>query len=82
MEILNKLNNKEGNVLKYNNFLKKSNSKNECYLPLESNEIKIIHLIITRFFIDFYHRNGFPKRMYDEKYIKNAIIKIYLLNLI
>jgi len=81
MEILNKLNNKEGNVLKYNNFLKKSNSKNECYLPLESNEIKIIHLIITRFFIDFYHRNGFPKRMYDEKYIKNAIrvMKKYLI---
>jgi len=44
---------------------------NKCYLSLVN--VRIIHLIITRFLIEFYHKNEFPKKLYAEDYIPNGI---------
>jgi hypothetical protein len=54
-------------------------SNKKCYLPLDN--LKIIHLIITRFLIEFYHYNEFPKKLYGKDYIPNGIrvMKKYLL---
>lgn len=54
-------------------------SYKKCYLSLVN--VRIIHLIITRFLIEFYHSNEFPKKLYAEEYIPNGIrvMKKYLL---
>ena len=72
-ELLIKLNNNPKNSL---NILKK-----QCYITFENNGAKIIHLIITRFMIEFYEWNGFPKNLYNRNYINNGIrvMKKYLL---
>ena len=59
----------------------KANDKyKKCYLPLDESNMKIIHLIITRFLLEFFILNDFPKKLYNEKYIPNAIrvMKKYL----
>jgi len=55
-------------------------SSEKCYLSNEYSNIKIIHLIFTRFLIVFYKLNGFPNKMYDDGYILNGIrvMKKYL----
>lgn len=55
---------------------------NNCYSSYENNNIKIIHLIITRFMIEFYEVNGFPKKLYLKDYLLNGIrvLKKYLLS--
>ena len=57
-----------------------SNHYEKCYLPSENMNIKISHLIITRFLIEFFYENGFPEKLYKEDYIPNAIrvMKKYL----
>lgn len=56
-------------------------SDSQCYLSYENNNIKIMHLIITRFMIEFYEFHGFPKKLYRKDYILNGIrvLKKYLL---
>ena len=57
------------------------NSFNKCYLPFNDSNIKIIHLIITRFLIEFYKLYGFPNKLYEKDYIPNGIrvVKKYLI---
>ena len=47
---------------------------------MDNSNIRIIHLIITRFLIEFYKLNEFPKKIYREDYIQNGIrvMKKYL----
>ena len=46
---------------------------NDCYISSYNSDIKILHLIITRFLIKFYRLNGFPKKLDNKAYIQNGI---------
>lgn len=52
----------------------------KCYSSPDNSEKKILHLIITRFLIEFWNANDFPKIMYNKSYINNGIrvMKKYL----
>jgi len=54
--------------------------ENKCHLSSINSSIKVIHFIITRFMIEFYHRNEFPNKLYRKDFIKNGIrvMKKYL----
>lgn len=57
-------------------------SKNiNCYLSHEIEDKKILHIIITHFLLEFYKKDGFPKKIYTKEYLKNGIrvMKKYLL---
>ena len=56
------------------------NENSKCHLPPENSKIKIRHLIITRFMMEFPDRKKFKKIMFTEDYIKNSIrvMKKYL----
>ena len=60
--------------------LKRNNNFDKCYLSPDNLSKRIIHLIITRFLIAFYYRNGFPKKLNESEYIPNGIrvMKKYL----
>ena len=60
------------------NFSGKNNIQ-KCYLSLDSSNIKIIHLILTRFLMDFLSKS-FSKNLYKEEYIRNGfrVMKKYL----
>ena len=53
---------------------------NNCFLSPENSNKKIIHIIITRFMIEFYKEDGFVKKIYTKEYIENGIrvMKKYL----
>ena len=52
----------------------------KCYLSPDESNLKIIHLIITRFMIEFWPHHNFTNKIYDEDYILNGIhmMKKYL----
>lgn len=52
----------------------------KCYSSPDNSVKEILHLIITRFLIEFWRKNDFPKKMYSKKYILNGIrvMKKYL----
>ena len=52
----------------------------KCYQPLDYVKYRIIHIIITRFFLKFYRQYGYPKNLYRKEYIPNGIrvMKKYL----
>ena len=56
-------------------------SSEKCHISSESPNLKIFHVIITRFLIEFYHKNEFPKKLYNKDFIDNGIrvMKKYLL---
>ena len=58
--------------------LEKNNIK--CFLSKENSERKIIHIIITKFMIEFWKHYGFTKKIYKKEYIQNGIrvMKKYL----
>ena len=57
-------------------FSKKTNiSKQNCYTILYKTKIKVVHLIITRFMIEFIKE--FENTIYNEEYIKNGIRVMY-----
>lgn len=58
-----------------------TSQNNRCFLSLDNSNLKIVHFILTRFMVKFFHRNEFPKRLYDKDYIPNGIrvLKKYLL---
>ena len=64
------------------NKLKKGENAPEkkCHISSDNSNLKILHLIITRFMIEFYHKNDFPKKLYKKEFIENAIrvMKKYL----
>ena len=66
-----KLINKE-NLIKHIDF---------CYYSPDNSGLKILHLIFTRFMIEFSKTDNFLKTVYTEAYIKNGIrvIKKYLI---
>ena len=69
---------------KYNTIFSNSNSnfqKNRCYELSDKSNTKIIHVVITRFMIEFYHKNDFPKKLYNKDFMDNGIrvLKRYLL---
>ena len=53
-------------------------SYKKCYTY--NSKVRIIHLIITRFLIEFWKENDFPKKLYRKDYISNGIrvMKKYL----
>ena len=53
--------------------IKIKNKKSDCYLSSENFKLKIKHLIITRFLMEFKDRLYFTKTIYTEEYIKNGI---------
>ena len=67
-----KINNKKVNL--------DNKNTTKCYLSPDKKANKILHLIITRFLIEFFVENGFPKKMYTDEYILNGIrvMKKYL----
>ena len=58
---------------------KENISYKKCYLSLDNSSTKIIHLIITRFSMEFYNKE-FSKKIYRKDYILNGIrvLKQYL----
>ena len=52
----------------------------KCYLSLENSNLKIIHIIFTRFLMSYYKINGFPKKLKSKYYLQNGIrvMKKYL----
>ena len=78
---------KKGNLKNINKeqiYPNKSEQKNisyfKCYAFSDNPNIRIIHLIITRFLILFYKQYGFPLKLYRKDYILNSIrvMKKYL----
>ena len=63
-----------------NIFNKMNNPYEKCYFPPDNSNIKIIHLVMTKFLIDYFFKNDFPKRMYTKEYVLNGIrvMKNYL----
>lgn len=53
---------------------------NKCYISPDNLNIKIIHLIITRFMIEYWKADNFPRKIYNKDYILNGIrvMKKYL----
>ena len=53
----------------------------KCYFSPDNSNLKIIHLIITRFMIEFWKKYNFDKIIYNESYIQNGlrVMKKYLL---
>ena len=53
----------------------------KCYLSSDNTNIKIIHLILTRFIIPFYKPYNFTEKIYNTDYFFNGIrvMKKYLL---
>lgn len=76
-EKLNKINEGPINTI---NSEKINISYKKCYFSLDNSNMKIIHLIITRFIIEFYKIKEFSKKIYKEDYIQNGIrvMKKYL----
>ena len=70
----------DANVINYKN-KKEIIPNNICYIPLYNPSLKIIHLIITRFMIEFENNNDFTEKMYTNEYIQNGIsvLKKYLI---
>lgn len=68
------------NKIKLNRANEDPINTNKCYLSFENSKLRIIHLIITRFSIDFYNKE-FSKIIYSKDYILNGIrvLKKYLL---
>ena len=55
-------------------------SYKKCYLSTYNSKVRIVHLIITRFLMEFWKANDFPKKLYRKDYILNGIrvMKKYL----
>ena len=68
----NIINKQKGN-LKMRNKIFSQNKFNKCYSLLDYSNIRIIHLIFTRFLIPFYKYDGFPEKIYKKDYISNGI---------
>ncbi len=77
---IKKLNSNKGPIEVKEPDKNKVSNNNYCYIPLDNSNIKIIHLIITRFFMKFKDLD-FEKIMSTEEYAQNAIrvTKKYLL---
>ena len=56
-------------------------SLEKCYISPDNSNLRIIHVIITRFMIEFWPLGGFQQKIYQIDYIKNGIrvMKKYLL---
>ena len=62
------------------NFISMTSSE-KCYISPSDTNLKIIHLIITRFMIEFWPFGNFKEKIYKKDYILNGIrcMKKYLL---
>ena len=78
---IKKLNNNKGAMEAKEHDKNKVLNNNYCYIPLDNSNIKIIHMIITRFFMELNNLNYFKDIMSTEEYAQNAIrvTKKYLL---
>ena len=54
-------------------------SSNKCYLPLDKSTNRIIHLIITRFLVEFFNKFDFEKKIYAKNEINFFIIRMNIL---
>ena len=72
--VSNSIQKEKKNIASYLNI-----SNQKCYLSLDNSNIKIIHLIMTRFLIEFLSKS-FSKNLYKKDYILNGIrvMKKYL----
>lgn len=57
----------------YNIFNNKNNNYEKCFIPPDNTNIKIIHLVMTKFLIDYFFKNNFPKIMHTKEYVLNGI---------
>jgi len=60
--------------------LKQNIPLEKCYISPDDTNLKIMHFIITRFMIEYWPFDEFPKKIYKEDYILNGIrvMKKYL----
>ena len=71
--------------IKQENYMKLDSNKyipfEKCYLSSDNSSIKIIHLIFTRFIMEFWNKNYFRNIIYKDEFILNGIrvMKKYLL---
>ena len=80
-ENIKKIKTQNGNLKIINIKENRLNFRNrKCFISAEYSNLKISHFIITRFMVEFYHVNGFPKKIYSKAYINNGIrvMKKYL----
>ena len=66
---------------KSNNGKESISSTNKCYISSYNSNIKILHIVITRFLIKLSSNNTFNKKFHNKSYIQNGIklMKKYLL---
>ena len=57
------------------------NSFKKCYIPLDYKDIRIMHLIITRFIMELNKYNEFTKDIYSKEFMMNGfrVMEKYLL---
>ena len=62
-------------------YRKKNDSLDICYVPPEYSNLKIIHLVITRYMVEHHRLKNFSKIIYKKDYILNGIrvLKKYLI---
>lgn len=75
------LNNTDNYLLESVQFNRQKNILfNKCYLPQDNLALKIVHIIVTRFMIEFI--TEYKTKIYQEDYIKNGIrvMQKYLLS--
>ena len=62
-------------------YRKKNDSLDICYVPPEYSNLKIIHLVITRYMVEHHRLKNFSKIIYKIDYILNGIrvLKKYLI---
>ena len=62
-------------------YRKKNDSLDICYEPPEYSNLKIIHLVITRYMVEHHRLKNFSKIIYKIDYILNGIrvLKKYLI---
>ena len=71
---------KNEKIIKRNRLITFEKAKTNCYFPPYNLNIKIIHLIITRFMLDISNFKNNPKLMFSDNYFYNGIrvLKKYL----
>ena len=45
----------------------------KCYIPIDNSNIKIVHLIMTRFLMDLHNKKEFVELVKTKEYILNGI---------
>ena len=73
--------NKKNKVINTKDIINQNNSNNKCYGYIDNKNITVIHLIITRFLIEFPTNSEYSVNIKKKEYLLNGIrvLKKYLL---